>query len=65
MRKRNAPSLFEKRKRGFAKSDVSKVLFPGIGKITNRGVHKNKNVRRELFCRKAVLKILGKFTGKH
>ena len=30
-----APSLLQKEKRGSAKSDASKVLFPGIGKITN------------------------------
>ena len=31
-----APSLFQKEKRRSAKSDVSKVIFPDIGKITNR-----------------------------
>ena len=31
-----APSLLQKEKRGSVKSDVSKVLFPGIRKITNR-----------------------------
>ena len=30
-----APSLLQKEKRRSAKSDVSKVLFPDIGKITN------------------------------
>ena len=30
-----APSLLQKEKRGSAKSDVPKVLFPDIGKITN------------------------------
>ena len=30
------PSLLQKEKRRSAKSDVSKVLFPDIGKITNR-----------------------------
>ena len=30
------PSRFLKEKRRSAKSDVSKVLFPDIGKITNR-----------------------------
>ena len=30
------PSLLQKEKRGSAKSDASKVLFPGIRKITNR-----------------------------
>ena len=30
-----APWLYQKEKRGSAKSYVSKVLFPGIGKITN------------------------------
>ena len=30
-----APSLLQKEKRGSAKSDASKVLSPGIGKITN------------------------------
>ena len=30
-----APSRFQKQKHGSAKSDVSKVLFSGIGKITN------------------------------
>ena len=32
---RGAPSLLQKEKRESAKSDVSKVLFPDIGKITN------------------------------
>ena len=32
----SAPLLRQKEKRGSAKSDVSKVLFPDIGKITNR-----------------------------
>ena len=32
-----APSLLQKEKRRPAKSEVSKVLFPDIGKITNRG----------------------------
>ena len=31
-----APSLLQKEKRRSAKSEVSKVLFPDIGKITNR-----------------------------
>ena len=31
-----APSLLQRQKCGFAKSDVSKVLYPSIGKITNR-----------------------------
>ena len=31
-----APLLLQKEKRGSAKSDLSKVLFPDIGKITNR-----------------------------
>ena len=35
MEEGKAPSLPQKEKRGSAKSDVSKVLFPGIGKITN------------------------------
>ena len=30
-----APSLLQKEKRRSAKSDVLKVLFPDIGKITN------------------------------
>ena len=30
-----APSLLQKKKRRSAKSDVLKVLFPDIGKITN------------------------------
>ena len=30
------PSLLQKEKRWSAKSDVSKVLFPDIGKITNQ-----------------------------
>ena len=30
-----APSLFQKEKRRSAQSDVSKVLFPDIGKITH------------------------------
>ena len=30
-----APSLLQKEKRRSAKSDVSKKLFPDIGKITN------------------------------
>ena len=29
------PSLLQKEKRGYAKSDVSKRLFPDMGKITN------------------------------
>ena len=32
----SSPSRFLKEKRRSAKSDVSKVLFPDIGKITNR-----------------------------
>ena len=39
MGERSAPSPFQKDKRGSAKSDVSKVLFPDIGKITNRAKH--------------------------
>ena len=35
VRESEAPSLLQKKPRS-AKSDVSKVLFPGIGKITNR-----------------------------
>ena len=37
LHKRSAPSLLqkEKEKRGFAISDISKVLFSDIGKITN------------------------------
>ena len=31
-----APSLLQREKRRSAKSEVSKVLFPDIGKITNR-----------------------------
>ena len=31
------PSLLQKEKRRSSKSGVSKVLFPDIGKITNRG----------------------------
>ena len=31
-----APSLVQKKKSRSAKPDVLKVLFPGIGKITNR-----------------------------
>ena len=34
-RESEAPSQLQKEKRGSAKSDVSKVLFPDIGKITN------------------------------
>ena len=30
------PSLLQREKCGFAKSDVSKVLYPSKGKITNR-----------------------------
>ena len=33
--KSEAPSLLQKEKRRSAKSDVLKVLFPDIGKITN------------------------------
>ena len=33
------PSWFLKEKRRSAKSDVSKVLFPDIGKITNLARH--------------------------
>ena len=36
MGERSAPPPFQKEKRGSAKSDVSKVLFPDKGKITNR-----------------------------
>ena len=36
MGERSAPSPFQKEKHWSAKSDVSKVLFPDIGKITNR-----------------------------
>ena len=36
MGERSAPSPFQKEKRGSAKSDISKVLFPDIGKITNQ-----------------------------
>ena len=36
---RSAPSLLQKKKRGSAKSNVSKVLFPDIGKITNLSAH--------------------------
>ena len=36
MGERSAPPPFQKEKRGSAKSDVSKVLFPDIGKITNQ-----------------------------
>ena len=36
MGERSAPSPLQKEKRGSAKSDVPKVLFPDIGKITNR-----------------------------
>ena len=35
MGERSAPSPLQKEKRGSAKSDASKVLFPDIGKITN------------------------------
>ena len=31
-----APSLLQKEKHSSAKFDFSKVLFPGIGKITNQ-----------------------------
>ena len=31
----SAPSLLQEKKRGSAKSDVSKVLYPDIGKIAN------------------------------
>ena len=34
MGKGSAPTLFQKENRRSAKSDVSKVLFPDIGKIT-------------------------------
>ena len=34
----NSPLWFLKEKRRSAKSDVSKVLFPDIGKITNQGI---------------------------
>ena len=36
-----APSLLQKEKRRSAKSDVSKVLFSDIGKITNRKKRKH------------------------
>ena len=36
MRENTPPSRFLKEKRQSAKSDVSKVLFPDIGKITNQ-----------------------------
>ena len=40
-----APSLLQKENRRSAKFDVSKVLFPNIGKITN---HLNGSVRMAL-----------------
>ena len=36
MGERRAPSLLQNEKRGSAKSDVLKVLFPDLGKITNQ-----------------------------
>ena len=36
MGERSVPPPFQKEKRGSAKSDISKVLFPDIGKITNQ-----------------------------
>ena len=41
---RCAPPLLQKKKRRSAKSDVSQVLFPGIGKITNQRVLLMENV---------------------
>ena len=38
------PSLFVKEKSRSAKSDVWKVLFPNIGKITNRLPNKDRQV---------------------
>ena len=35
MEESSAPSLLQEKKRGSAKSDVSKVLYPDIGKIAN------------------------------
>ena len=35
MGKRRVPSLLQRENRGSEKSDVSKVLFPDIGKINN------------------------------
>ena len=37
VRESEAPSLLQKEKRRSGKPDVSKVLFPDFGKITNRG----------------------------
>ena len=39
MRESETPSLLQKGKRRSAKSDVSNVLFPDIGKITNLRAH--------------------------
>ena len=44
-----APSLLQKEKRGSAKSDASKVLFPGIGNITNPKVGGGENLSKDNF----------------
>ena len=43
------PSRFLKEKRWSAKSDVSKVLFPHIGKITNHSKHATLSTHFAIF----------------
>ena len=35
MGEREAPTILQKEKSGSVKSDVLKVLFPGVGEVTN------------------------------
>ena len=51
MGERSAPSLLHKKKRGSAKSDISKVLFPGIGKITNMVSLSFSVLTRKNYCK--------------
>ena len=48
-----APSLLQKEVRRSAKSDVSKVLFPDIGKITNR--QRVRNIFAEFLSKNSCL----------